>query len=165
MSRNVDVRYMKVYIKSNKEPVVNINVVIDVLIEADKDAVINPDSQIVLDYEDFIESVTDLITDYYDLHIYYKNNSDGYSHYFGLLAKDDNDNLIIDFDLSFRISSHPEHRSQELKKLSSWEKTKPIVSSIKVNDEEFNNYFKAFEKVDELIGHAVDVMKRSLKYK
>ena len=132
------------------------------------------DSQALVDYEDFIESVQDLITEYYELHIYYKNESKGLSHYFGILAKDVDGTIILDFDFNLRVSNHDPHRSTssqkhkkerdiELKRLSEGKKPRPLTKSITVNSEEFENYMDAYLKVDSIIEHAVEIITRRKK--
>ena len=132
------------------------------------------DSQAVADYEAFIESVTDLITEYYELIIYYKNKSKDYSNYFGMLAKDSRGNIIADFDFTLRVSNHDPHRSKEsqrhkkqrqaeLKRITEGKKPRPITDYIVVNDTEFDNYLDAYLAVDKMIEHAVNIMKRRAK--
>ena len=139
------------------------------LLPAGKEIYIDPNSQLVADYDDFIESVEDLITDYYNLKIYYKNSSTDYSRHFGMLAKDDNGNVVINFDFTMRISNHTAHRTPEsqkhkkerkaqLAKETDGKKTKPIVKSILVNDKEFSSYLDAYEYVDKVIGDVVSKM-------
>ena len=130
------------------------------------------DSQAIADYEAFIESVQDLITDYYDLKIYYKNSSPDHSYYFGMLAQDADGRTILDFDFTLRISNHPAHRSQqsqfnkkerkaELARLTDGKKTKPITKSIIVNKEVCKDYEEAYQLVDSTIESVVKIMKRS----
>ena len=134
------------------------------------------DSQALVDYESFIESVTDLITDYYELHIYYKNTSPDHSNYFGMLVKNDDGILLIDFDFTLRISNHNPHRSQQsqqhkkerkkaLAEVTQGKKTKPITSHIEVNKENFDTYLEAYIAVDKLIGDTVEKMKQNQKYR
>jgi len=133
------------------------------------------DSQALIDYEDFIESVTDLITDYYELDIYYKNTSSDHSNYFGMLAKNDKGEVILDFDFTLRVSNHDPHRSSQsqqhkkerkeaLNKITKGKKTKPITHSIVVNSEIYNSYIEAYADIDKLIEGVVEVMKRREKY-
>lgn len=131
-------------------------------------------SQALQDYADFIESVQDLMTDYYGLHIYYKNESKDHSFYFGSVIKDDAGNVIADFDFTLRVSNHDAHRSNEsqhnkkerqskLSEVTHGKKTRPITRSIVVNDEKCKDYFEAYEKVDEVVSRAVEVMSRRKK--
>lgn len=119
------------------------------------------DSQALIDYEDFIESVTDLITDYYDLDIYYKNTSPDHSNYFGMLAKNAKGEIILDFDFTLRVSNHDPHRSAQsqqhkkerkaaLNKITKNKKTKPITHSIIVNSEIYDTYIEAYADIDKL---------------
>ena len=96
------------------------------------------DSQVLADYEAFIESIQDLIIDYYKLKIYHKNSSN----YFGMLAKNDAGEIILDFDFTLRIPIHSLHRN------------------IIVNDTTFDSYEDAYAKVDTVIESVVAVMKR-----
>ncbi|MDO4406051.1 MAG: hypothetical protein Q4C07_02565 [Eubacteriales bacterium] len=132
------------------------------LLPASKPIKLEPDSQIVVDYTDFIESVTDLITDYYNLKVCYKNKSENYSYYFGMLAKDSNNDIIMDFDFTLRISNHlpkrfkssQEHknkRKQDLKEFTGGRPTRPQTKSIIVNEKVFSNYMDAYEYTDKLV--------------
>ena len=134
------------------------------------------DSQAYVDYEDFVESVTDLITEYYGLDVYYKNESKFLSHYFGLLAKDSDGNIILDFNFKLRVSPHDPHRSEEsqqhkkeqeddLLNATGGKKPRPITKSIVVNRETFPSYLDAYVYVDDVIEHTVTIMKRRQKYK
>ena len=142
------------------------------LMPAEKDALVN--SQVLEDYHTFIETVEDLLVDYYDLHVFYKNTSPDNSFYYGMLANDGEGNVIADFDFTLRISTHPAKRSDtsqkhkkekeaELLKLTKGKKLKPLRNSIVVNREEFTSYQEAYLKVDSIIEEAVKIMKRKLK--
>ena len=139
------------------------------LLPAEKDAIIN--TQAYADYEAFIESVEDLLTDYYDLHVYYKNNSPDNSFYYGVLAKNSDATLILDFSATFRISNHKGHRTDQqtknkkeqkakLKELANGKKLQIIYKPIIVNQETFESYFEAFEAVDSIVSDAVQIMER-----
>lgn len=139
------------------------------LLPAEKDAIIN--SQMYADYEGFIESVEDLLTDYYELKIYYKNDSPDNSFYYGVLAKNSDATLILDFSATFRISNHRGHRTDEqtkhkkeqkakLRELSNGKKVQIIYKPIIVNQKTFDSYFEAFEAVDSIIAEAVEIMER-----
>lgn len=134
------------------------------------------DSQAFQDFEDFMESVTKLITDYYKLHIYYKNASPDHSHYFGLFAKDDQNRIILDFDFTFRIANHKAHRTPEseynkkeqenaLNVVTKGNPTKPMTKTIIVNNEEFDKYLDAYIAIDETIEDHVKKMKKNEKYR
>ncbi len=140
------------------------------LLPSEKDAVI--DSQVLEDYHAFIESIEDLITDYYDLHIYYKNSSPDNSFYFGMIAKDADNIPIIDFEACIRISNHAASRSpqsQHNKKLMKEAlrrevgnaKLKPIRKRIIVNRDEFADYDAAYSAVDELIENVTSKLKKN----
>lgn len=141
---------------------------------ADKDVIMN--SQVYSDYIAFIESVEDILVDYYELNIYYKNKSDYDSFYWGCLAKDDNGNLLFDFEVTLRVSTHPAHRTkesqnkkkvqkQELAKISSKKRVKNIRIDVVVNNEsvDFDSYLDAIEYLDKRLEKAVEIMKRRNK--
>ena len=128
------------------------------------------DSQAVADYEAFIESVQDLITDYYGLEIYYHNSSKDFSHYFGMVARNEQGEIILKFDFTLRISNHQPHRSNQsqqhkkekkeaLNKLTNGRSLRPITKNIIVNKEECISYDEAYMKVDNLIERTVNIMK------
>ena len=131
------------------------------------------DSKAVQDYSDFIESVQALITDYYKLKIYYKNTSKDYSNYFGILAKNKDGSIIIDFDFTLRISNHNAKRSKQSQKhkkeknklledLTQGKTTKPIRKSIIVNNKEYSTYMQAYLVIDETIEEvATNMLKKS----
>lgn len=140
------------------------------LLPKEKDSIIS--SQAGEDYKAFIESVIELLEDYYDLDIYYKNNSEDYSWYFGMIAKDANGSIIFDFDFTLRVSNHTAHRSKQsqthkkerkaaLKELTGGKKTKPIVKSILVNKDEFKTYLEAYQEIDRQVEEVVEIMHRS----
>lgn len=121
---------------------------------AAKDALI--DSQVLADYHAFVETLEDLITDYFGLQIYYKNDSPYNSFYFGVLAVDDEGNYILDCEAAIRISTHDTHRTpesekhkvdqkNELKKLTKGKRLQPVRRNIIINDHEFENYDEAYE--------------------
>lgn len=138
---------------------------------ADDKTPIDPNSPLATDYSDFVESITSLLEEYYDLHIYYKNDSVFLSNYFGILAKNSDGSLIFDFDFRLRIATHDrqtktkaseQHKKEqaaELQKLTS-KKLKPIVRSILVNDQRFDNYLDAFVFIDAEIERIVQILKR-----
>lgn len=139
------------------------------LLPWEKDALI--DSQLLADYHAFIDSVEDLIVDYYDLHVYYKNNSDDNSFYFGLLAKNSDGSLVLDFDFRLRISNHDQHRSPQsqynkklqdkaLLEVTDGKKLKPLRAYIVVNDKECKSYMEAYDKVDSAIEDAMEKLTR-----
>lgn len=140
------------------------------LLPEEKGAIIG--TQALEDYHAFIESVEDLFTEYYGLEIYYKNDSPSHSYYFGLLAKNSDGSIILDFDFTLRVSNHPAHRSKQsqhfkkerqaaLKELSGQKKPQPVTRYIIVNNNTFSNYMDAYFKVDEEIKEVVDKMVRN----
>ena len=119
-----------------------------------KDALI--DSQVLADYHAFVETLEDLVTDYFGLKIYYKNDSPYNSFYFGVLAVDDEGNYILDCEAAIRISTHDAHRTtesekqkanqkNELKKLTKGKRLQPVRRNIIINNHEFDNYDEAYE--------------------
>ena len=139
------------------------------LLPAEKDAII--DSQAMQDYDDFIQSVEDLSTQYYNLDIYYKNNSPDNSFYFGMFAKDKDGNIVLEFDFTLRVSTHRAHRSTESRKhkkkqeeirlqYTGGKETKPLRKSVIVNNKEFRSYMDAYLEVDRIIEDAVEKMRR-----
>ena len=144
------------------------------LLPVEKDAIV--DSQALEDYHAFIDSIEDLIQDYYQLHVFYKNDSPDNSFYFGMLAKDSEGNLLLDFDFTLRVSTHPAHRTEqsqkhkkekdaELAKVTNGKRTKPLRKYILVNDKEYDNYSEAYLAVDEMIASQVDIMRRNVNKK
>lgn len=138
---------------------------------ADKKIIMN--SQVYSDYISFIKSVEDLLTDYYDLTIYYKNESEYDSFYWGGLAKSDDGTFMLDFEVTLRVATHPAHRTkesqkekkiqkQELAKVAGKKRVKTIRIDLVVNDEseDFNSYIEAFAALDEKVERAVKVMTR-----
>ena len=137
---------------------------------ADKDAIVN--SQVWSDYQSFIETVEDFL-EYYNLDIYYKNNSDYNSFYWSALAKDDNGNDLFDFTIRLRVSTHPAHRTkqsqqnkkqekEELAKLAKKKRVNPLPIIITINDKstKFENYMDAIVYIDTALEHALDIMTR-----
>lgn len=103
--------------------------------------------------------------------IYYKNNSEYNSFYFGILAKDADENLIADFDFTLRISIHDSSRTPgsqsekkkqkaKLKEVLKFAKTKHLRTSVTVNDKAFDSWMDAFLEIDADIEHAVEIMTR-----
>lgn len=139
------------------------------LLPAEKDALI--DSQVLADYHAFIETVRDLIADYYNLHIYYKNSSDDNSFYFGFLAKNSDGSFLLDFEATIRISNHDPHgtpqadhakkeQNEELMKLTDGVRPRPWRKNIIVNDREFSSYEEAYDQVDSIVQRAVQVLEK-----
>lgn len=132
--------------------------------------------KIEIDYEAFIESLEDLLTEYYGLELFYKNRSDDYSHYYSFLAKDkDSGKIYFKLRLRLRISNHDPHRSDASQKHKKEETEterykeltkdaakdpKPYTKVITVNKEQFSNYEEAFIALDNEIAKWVEIMKR-----
>ena len=139
-----------------------------------KDAVFT--DQIIVDYEMFIESVEDLLEEYYGLILFYENKSSDYSNYYSFLAKDkESGKIYFKFRLRLRISNHPAHRSTNSQKHKKEETTsdkykdltkgisrdpRPYTKSIVVNDEIYDSYETAFVDIDAQIAQWVEVMRK-----
>lgn len=127
--------------------------------------------QTIADYDSFLESVEDYLVDTYDLEVYYRNYSEEHSMYFGMLAKDNNGNILFKFNLRLRISNHSAHRSQasqrykkeekhELAKITKNKKLQPIVRYVVVNNTEFRSYLDAIIYIDDVIDEVMMKMQR-----
>ena len=134
------------------------------------------DSDAVVNFEEFIDSIRELITDFYELDLYYKNESPDKSNYFGMLAKDSDGLIILDFDFTLRIANHDPRRTekskhqrklqeQALKERIGDESIKHIRHTVTVNNEKFDSYIKAFAHVDSIIEGTVESMKKNEKYR
>lgn len=139
---------------------------------AAKDALI--DTQVLADFHAFVETLEDLLKDYFELSLYYKNDSPYNSFYFGALAVDDNGNYIIDCEATIRVSTHTAHRTSEsqrekalqkakLKSLIGDKRMEPVRRSIIINDIEFDNYEDAYTEAFEKIKSAANVLNRKKK--
>lgn len=144
------------------------------VIPGDKDAIFT--DQIIADYEAFIESVEDLLTEYYDLELLYEGESSDYSHYYSFLAKDKNTGkLYFKFRLRLRVSNHHSHRSKESqrhkreetqtdahKKLitDAGKKPKAYTKNIIVNNKEYETYEAAFIAIDRKVEKWIKIMKQ-----
>lgn len=147
----------------------NIDVPDGDLLPAEKSTGI-PD-QVKEDYNSFIQSVEELLTDYYNLYTYYTNESENYSKYYGIVAKTAEGKIILKFKFKLRLSNHPAHRTrmsqehkheeeQALNKLVPGVRFKPIVKSILVNKDEFDSYEHALEYIDGEVEKVVEIMTR-----
>lgn len=139
------------------------------LLPQEKDAVI--DSQALEDYHAFIQSVEDLLTDYYDLEVYYKNDSPDHSFYFGMLAKSKDGAILIDFDFTLRVSNHPaksspqskynkKQKAEALKTYTKGKRSQPVTRSIVVNENRFDSYSDAYLEVDKQVEDVVSILKK-----
>lgn len=139
------------------------------LLPSEKDAITS--SQALADYYSFIECIEDLMTDNYDLEIYYKNASPYNSFYFGAVAKNSDGTLIFDFDLTLRVSNHNPHRTQQsqqykkekkaaLKRIARTKKPTAITRSVIVNNDYYSDYLEAFVDIDEIIKRSVEILER-----
>ena len=132
--------------------------------------------EIEADYAAFVESVEDLLTEYYGFELYYENKQGQHSKYFSFLAKEkETGKIYLKFRLRLRVSNHDAHRtdaSQSHKKEETeTEKYKeltknaprvprPYTKNILVNSTMFNSYEEAFIDVDEKIEKWIEVMKK-----
>lgn len=128
------------------------------------------------DFEGFVEDVELLCEEDYGLVLTYENTSDDHSHYYNYLATDEEGNIVMRLRLRLRISNHPPKRSKQQKAHKSDELNSPKLhelldeESIKnltkytkiitVNDETYPSYRAAFQDVNQIIEHAVEVMTR-----
>lgn len=127
----------------------------------------NKSPQMIADYDAFVETIEDLLIDYYGLELTYFNDSNDNSRYYNFLAKDENGNAKIKFRFRLMISNHYPHRTElsqkykkeekqspELKKSVSQEniyKMKPYTQIIVVNGKEYSTYEEAFKSIDSKI--------------
>lgn len=132
--------------------------------------------QMIDDFEAFMDDVEILCEENYGLIGTYKNISNDHSHYYNYLAKDENGNIIVRFRLRLRASNHlpkrtkqqqqnkkAELQSEKLRSLlddSQIKKLRPHTLIITINDKRVPSYQAAFEQIDEVIGHAVEIMTR-----
>lgn len=133
-------------------------------------------NQIESDYNMFIESVEDLLQEYYGLELFYENSSPDYSHYYSFLAKDkETGKIYFRFRLRLRISNHPAHRSEASQKHKR-EETKterykeltkdiskdprPYSKNITVNKETYESYEDAFIDIDNQVEEWMTKMKK-----
>lgn len=130
------------------------------------------------DYDSFVTSVVELMEDYYDLHIYYKNTSPDESHYYACLAKDASKELVLDFKVKIRIATHAAHESKQAdynkareteatKEVAKGKKLKPLYIQLICNDEneDVSTYDEAYLWIDDQLDRKVEIMKRGLKYR
>ena len=132
--------------------------------------------QIESDYNAFIESVEDLLKEYYNLKLFYENSSPDYSHYYSFLAQNKVTNEVyFKFRLRLRISNHDPHRSkqsqqhkkeetqtEEYKRLTKdiSKDPKPYTKNIVVNKEIYDSYEDAFIDIDEKVEGWIEKMKK-----
>lgn len=134
--------------------------------------------QALADYNAFIDSAVELMTDYYELKIYYENKSKDESHYYTCLAKDDSGELIVDFKVKIRLANHDAHESKAAdynkkqekeagKQLVGDVKLKPLYIHLILNDEneDVSTYDEAYLWFDERLEEKVKIMRRRLKYR
>lgn len=147
------------------------------LMPAEKDAIFS--SQCYTDFCTFNEGVNDLLADYCGLDVYYKNESDTHSFYFGSLAKAADGTLLVDFTCVLRISTHDPVRSKSSQKHKKEREealqnrigdskkakgVKVIPKSITVNRETFDSYADAFFHVCDFVDTVVKKIKYREKY-
>lgn len=136
---------------------------------AAKDALI--DSQVLADYHAFVETLEDVMTDYFGLELYYKNDSPYNSFYYGALAVNNEGDYILDCEATIRISTHDPHRTPEserekakqkakLKEITNGARLQPVRKNIVINDNEFSNYDDAYEFAFSQVERAATVLNR-----
>lgn len=119
----------------------------------------------------FVETLEDVMTDYFGLELYYKNDSPYNSFYYGALAVNDEGDYILDCEATIRISTHDPHRTSESEKEKAKQKAKlneivkgkrlqPVRKNIVINDKEFSNYEDAYEFAFSQIERAASVLNR-----
>lgn len=135
--------------------------------------------QMEQDYEDFIDAVTSLLEDRYNMLVVIHDSYPDYSNYYNVLARDQEGNLLFKFRLKLRISTHKakrSHGSQKHKKdetkVPEWDEIlqgRPMPEiypkTIFVNSEQFPTYEQAFMHVEDVVEHCLEVMTRHVKYK
>ena len=140
------------------------------VIPGDKNAIIS--EQVLADYDDFIESIEDLLIDNYNLELTYFNDSDDHSYYYNFLAKDGSGEVILKFRLRLRISNHKAHRnkaqqshkkdelnSPELLKFTHGKSLIPYAKQIMINNKIYDSYMDAIEDIDDQVNGWVKKMK------
>lgn len=130
--------------------------------------------QIEADYHAFIESVEDLLTEYYGLELSYTNQSPDQSNYYAFFAKDKNTGkMYFKFILELRISDHDPQKSKasqaHKKEDTETEKYKELTKDISkdprpyskiitVNSETYDSYETAFIDIDKNVERYTEVM-------
>ena len=133
-------------------------------------------SQMVVDYDTFVENISDFIEDNLGLELIYTSASKNNSRYFSFIARDDDGNIYLRFRLRLRISNHNPHSTKQqnaLKKREEEEilkqgklteyqlrKMQKLTKSIIVNNETYNSYEDAFIDIASQAEEWVDKMKR-----
>lgn len=128
------------------------------------------------DFDGFVEDVELLCEEDYGLMLIYQNESNDNSHYYSYLATDEDGTVIAKLRLRLRISNHrpkrskaqESHKKEELQSEKLHElldedqilKLRNYTKVIVVNNEIYDSYSEAFERVNDVIAHAVEVMKR-----
>lgn len=125
--------------------------------------------QEIADYESFVDTIEDLLTEYYDFEVIYSNSSNYLSHYYVLLAKDDKGNVIFKFRLKLRVSNHQAKRTSNQKKRKAEErqaiekylkgkKVRPINKDIIINNTKYKSYYDAYKYIDDEIQETITKM-------
>ena len=129
------------------------------------------------DYEAFIESVEDLLTEYYGLELFYMHKPDGHSKYYSFLAKDKTSSKVyFEFRLRLDILNHPANRTGAFQKHNieaadterNMELTedvskdpRPYSIRVTVNNAQFDSYETAFVDTDEKIMKWIEEISRN----
>lgn len=136
------------------------------------------DPQVIADYDAFVETIEDLLIDYYHFELTYYDDNENNSRYYNFLAKDSEGNITMKFRLRLRISNHVPHRTQKSQKKKNSEiensreelhkflndnqisKLKAYTKVIIINNKEYDSYEEAFIDIDKMIERFVEVMNK-----
>lgn len=120
--------------------------------------------QIEVDHYSFIESVEDLLTEYYELELLHNGEPYNYSYHYVLRAKDKKDDKVyFNFSFRLRINNQPEVRTETLnnnelaKDISKCRQS--YYKRIYVNNVVYNTYEDAFIDIDTQVEHQVNDMR------
>lgn len=127
--------------------------------------------QEIADYESFVDTIADLFEDYYGLQVAFTSQSKYLSHYYVLIAKDSNGELLFKFRFKLRISTHEAKRTasrqqrkaeenKAIQQLASGKKLRPINRDIVVNNQEFDSYYQAYEYIDDEIQEVLEKVRK-----
>lgn len=132
--------------------------------------------QAIVDYDDFIENITNFIEDYLELELIHTNASKKRSRYFSFIARDEDGTIYLRFRLRLRISNHNAHSTKQQKlqkkheteqilkeeKLTEYDlrKMQKLTKSIIVNNETYSSYTDAFIDISEQAEEWVEKMRK-----
>lgn len=146
------------------------------LMPGNKDAEISEQEK--ADYNAFIETVEDLLTDHCDLEIVYQDQPTEYSHYYSFFAKD-GDKVLFKFRVRLRLSNQGPHRTnaqqankaKEKKQVQQWLDGRPdydgkvsptpLTYVIIINDQntKFHDYTEAFMYIYNEVERWIKIMR------